>query len=113
MDLSNDSPTILIYASAPQALWQEVLFGIEEEGIPWQWLAAGEDQDALEQMAWQAANRSPLLVGLACNSAEIVVHYRHLPVDAPLFRLGRQQENADLRHLGNNAARLVKGLPFR
>ncbi|STI33584.1 propanediol utilization protein: diol dehydratase reactivation [Escherichia coli] len=45
--------------------WNEVLLGIEEEGIPFriQHIPSGEVIDS----AWQAARQSPLLVGIACD----------------------------------------------
>ncbi|MFC0228409.1 glycerol dehydratase reactivase beta/small subunit family protein [Serratia aquatilis] len=109
----NDAPTIVISAAdgVTEQQWQQVLFGIEEEGIPWRWQQEGNDD--IVQRAWEAAARSLLLVGLACTTEEMVVHYRNLPASEPLFRLARPQEEQQWRHLGNNAARLVKGLPFK
>lgn len=45
--------------------WDEVLLGIEEEGIPFriQHIPSGEVIDS----AWLAARQSPLLVGIACD----------------------------------------------
>lgn len=93
------------------ALWQEVLLGIEEEGIPV--FIREQPMDGLVQCAWQAAQDSPLLVGIACDESTLVVHYKNLPVSAPLFTLALNQSHRTHRHTGNNAARLVKGLPFR
>ncbi|MGL4725716.1 MAG: glycerol dehydratase reactivase beta/small subunit family protein [Scandinavium sp.] len=93
------------------ALWQEVLFGIEEEGIPF--TLREQPMDDLFQCAWQAAQHSPLLVGIACDESTLVVHYKNLPVSAPLYTLAQNQSHLAHRHTGNNAARLVKGLPFR
>ncbi|MEE3651007.1 MULTISPECIES: glycerol dehydratase reactivase beta/small subunit family protein [unclassified Brenneria] len=108
----DDRPAILISAHATsEHIWRQVLLGIEEESIPWRWQQDGDGD--LAQRAWQAAARSPLLVGLACNGHEMVVHYRNLPAAQPLFRLRGQQNEDALRRLGNNAARLVKGLPFK
>ncbi|HDI6197812.1 TPA: propanediol dehydratase, partial [Escherichia coli] len=42
-----------------------------------------------------------------------IVHYKNLPASAPLFTLMYQQDNHARRSIGNNAARLVKGIPFR
>ncbi|WP_314138180.1 glycerol dehydratase reactivase beta/small subunit family protein [Buttiauxella noackiae] len=112
MDSRQEVPAIVITAIGEcQALWQEVLWGIEEEGIPWRWqlLANGE----LNTCAWQAASRSPLLVGIACNVKQLVIHYRNLPASAPLFTLTLSENNLARRNAGNNAARLVKGIPFR
>ncbi|BAT44060.1 propanediol dehydratase [Escherichia albertii] len=91
--------------------WNEVLLGIEEEGIPFhiQQIPSGEVIDS----AWQAARQSPLLVGIACDREKLIVHYKNLPASAPLFTLMYQQDNHARRSIGNNAARLVKGIPFR
>ncbi|EEW6712092.1 propanediol dehydratase [Escherichia albertii] len=91
--------------------WNEVLLGIEEEGIPFhiQQIPSGEVIDS----AWQAARQSPLLVGIACDREKLVVHYKNLPTSAPLFTLMYQQDNHARRSIGNNAARLVKGITFR
>ncbi|HDY3019817.1 TPA: glycerol dehydratase reactivase beta/small subunit family protein, partial [Salmonella enterica] len=63
--------------------------------------------------AWLAASRSPLLVGIACDREKLIVHYKNLPPSAPLFTLTYHQNNRAQRCTGNNAARLVKGIPFR
>ncbi|HEB1227009.1 glycerol dehydratase reactivase beta/small subunit family protein [Escherichia albertii] len=91
--------------------WNEVLLGIEEEGIPFhiQQIPSGEVIDS----AWQAARQSPLLVGIACDREKLIVHYKNLPTSAPLFTLMYQQDNHARRSIGNNAARLVKGILFR
>ncbi|MRS16286.1 propanediol dehydratase [Enterobacteriaceae bacterium RIT691] len=93
------------------ALWQEVLLGIEEEDIPV--FIREQPTDGLVQCAWQAAQHSPLRVGIACDESTLVVHYKNLPASSPLFRLAQNQNHLAHRHTGNNAARLVKGLPFR
>ncbi|MGK9172835.1 glycerol dehydratase reactivase beta/small subunit family protein [Yokenella regensburgei] len=112
MEINQDSPVIVITAlSECQSLWQEVLWGIEEEGIPWRWQqASGVDVVA---HAWQAANQSALLVGVGCDNEKLVIHYRNLPASAPLFCLMRHEDLQSRRAAGNNAARLVKGIPFR
>jgi hypothetical protein len=104
--------------------WNEVLLGIEEEGIPFvlqpqtggegipfriQHIPSGEVIDS----AWLAARQSPLLVGIACDQEKLIVHYKNLPASAPLFTLMYQQDNHARRSIGSNAARLVKGIPFR
>ncbi|OVZ85414.1 propanediol dehydratase [Yersinia kristensenii] len=113
MNFSHDAPAIVISltSSIPEAAWHPILLGIEEEGIPWQWQQ--DDEGDAVQRAWQAATRSPLLVGLACSADEIVLHFRNLPPTSPLFRQAWAQDSDPLRRLGNNAARLVKGLPFK
>ena len=112
MESNLTTPAIVIFTSADCAdVWNDVLLGIEEEGIPFllQHHPAGDVVDS----AWQAARSSPLLVGIACDRHTLVVHYKNLPSSAPLFTLTYQQNSHDRRSIGNNAARLVKGIPFR
>lgn len=113
--LHEEQPVILVHllAGCDAGLWQQVFYGIEEEGIPFQ-LEQAETSDVANS-AYDAAQRSPLLVGMACTREEIVVHFKNLQPVNPLFRLAKPlEQKADvLRSLGNNAARLVKGLPFK
>lgn len=109
---STDGPVIVINAHGDcQQQWQEVLWGIEEEGIPWHWQTSPESD--VTASAWLAANQSALLVGIACDSQRLVIHYRNLPASTPLFTLLQQAEIQARRYAGSNAARLVKGIPFR
>lgn len=112
MTAEQDAPVIVIAASTDcRDIWQDVLLGLEEEGIPWRWQPT--TQSDITVAAWQAASQSRLLVGIACDAQQLIVHYRNLPVSAPLFTLMRHQDHHAMRCTGNNAARLVKGLPFR
>lgn len=109
---NSDNPVIVINGDGNcRSNWQEVLWGIEEEGIPWRWQTSQEED--VTTSAWQAANQSALLVGIACNNQRLVIHYRNLPASAPLFTLMQQAEPQARRRAGSNAARLVKGIPFR
>jgi len=117
---SQPAVVISVDAGAEQKTWQPLLFGMEEEGIPFVLhnrpsTPASQDADALMVLAHQACAASPLSVGVAVGSRDIVVHDPHLPVDKPLFILRNypQRAEGDLRRLGCNAARLVKGLPFK
>jgi hypothetical protein len=91
----------------------QLFWGIEEEGIPFKTSVSASND--IREEAHQAASLSPLAVGIACNQQEIVVHSRNLSPDNPLFQISLYKLGADnqLRHLGCNAARLVKGLPFK
>jgi len=112
VDSNLTTPAIVIVPVGDSlSLWQEVLLGIEEEGIPFV-IQRQRDGDVV-QSAWQAARQSPLLVGIACDRETLVVHYKNLPTSAPLFTLTYRQNSLDRRSTGNNAARLVKGVPFR
>jgi len=101
---------------------EQMLWGMEEEGIPFKaipWDAQQAEIKDIRKEAHKAASLSPLAVGIACNDQEIVVHSRNLSPENPLFHvlLHRQSTQSELyshlRNLGCNAARLVKGLPFK
>ncbi|STT56397.1 propanediol dehydratase reactivation factor small subunit [Klebsiella pneumoniae] len=60
-------------------------WGIEEEGIPF--VLQPQTGGDLIHHAWQAAQRSPLQVGIACDRERLIVHYKNLPASTPLFSL--------------------------
>ena len=113
--LNDEHPVILVrFLDGCNAdLWQGALYDIEEEGIPYQ-ISQVNDTDTVAA-AYNTALQSPLQVGIACDRQEMVVHFKNLQPDSPLYRLtlaGPAQDDT-LRSLGNNAARLVKGLPLK
>ncbi|WP_371373674.1 glycerol dehydratase reactivase beta/small subunit family protein [Sporomusa aerivorans] len=90
---------------------REIKAGIEEEGVPHILLQAKScDVTAL---AWQAAAASHLGVGVGINSTGVCIHYHKLPEDQPLFISDTRSNPGTWRQFGYNAARLVKGLPFK
>ncbi len=98
----------------PEDIIQFVLWGLEEEGIPAE-IHIRKNENAII-LGKQAANHSPLNVGIGLNDKEkkIVLHHRDLPEDKPLFSLqGEAMQAGALRRMGANAARLVKGNPLR
>jgi Dehydratase medium subunit. len=108
-----DSPSIVIYVNAhfgQEAKLREVAAGIEEEGIPSSWFVAAGDAVAL---AHRGASESRLGVGIGISTDSLSVHYHKLPGDKPLFALPAANNPVAWRQLGNNAARLVKGTPFK
>lgn len=112
MESSLVTPAIVIAVTDEcSEQWRDVLLGIEEEGIPF--VLQPRTGGDLVHHAWQAAQRSPLLVGIACDRHTLVVHYKNLPASVPLFTLMHHQDSQAHRNTGNNAARLVKGIPFR
>lgn len=112
MESNLTAPAIVIFTIGDCAtLWNDVLLGIEEEGIPF--VIQETDSTDIVHNAWLAACQSPLLVGIGCSRETLVVHYKNLPISAPIFTLKYQQDNHARRSIGNNAARLVKGIPFR
>jgi hypothetical protein len=90
---------------------RELLCGAEEEGVPCEIEAAGEEGAAA--LAYRAAQESVLGVGLGLDRTGMAAaHYNKLPADKPLFTLNYRLDRGKLRGLAANAARLVKGMPF-
>ncbi|MBP2649301.1 MAG: dehydratase medium subunit [Firmicutes bacterium] len=108
-----DKPSISIYVKShagQQEKIREIQAGLEEEGVPSS-VKTGED-DAVT-LSYRGAIESQLEVGIGLDAAVMSVHFRKLPSDNPLF-LSRDKDNpAAWRYLGYNAARLVKGIPFK
>jgi hypothetical protein len=106
-------PAVLVFKAPGTAdeVISQILLGIEEEGIP---AKVQEKQSGLTvNLAKAAADGSSLNVGIGASSTKVVVHHRDLPGDKPLFLLGAEKLTAvNLRCLGTNAARLVKGNPL-
>lgn len=90
-----------------------ILWGLEEEGIP-AYIHEVSGGGAVT-LAKQAADMSPLNVGIGMNGAEgmVALHHRDLPGEQPLFTLAMKDvRTVQFRILGANAARLVKGEPL-
>lgn len=110
---ATERPAIIIGLKPGSEVTSEMkpLFnGIEEEQIP---SATREiDVDNVVERAYQAALSSRLSVGVANEGNRFIVHYKNLKADQPLFdkTISNPQQ---LRDLGANAARLVKGIPFK
>lgn len=108
------SPAVWIYKarSLSTESFQPILWGLEEEGIPFK--INDMDDGPMEGIAKQAADSSPLRVGIGVGgTGEIVLHHHDLPTESPLFRLPTKSwHDAALRRIGSNAARLVKGQPL-
>lgn len=92
---------------------EPVLWGVEEEGVPYEIRGVMQGEPATE-LAKNAAQNSALNVGIAITQmGEIVLHHRDLPIGMPLFALSvRALQPEQLRRLGTNAGRLAKGQPL-
>jgi len=96
-----------------EPILKQILYGMEEEGIPFE-LKEVRSSDVIHE-SHQAAMESSLLVGVAYLNDQVVIHYRNLPPSHPIFNETRLAPKSEefLRALGANAARLVKGIPFK
>lgn len=115
MAIDNDKPAIILALPAtvngrlPVQL-RPMLYGIEEEQIPLQTTVF--DEDTAIKRAYKAAVASRLSVGISFDKHQIVVQYKNLKPDEPLFAVPIDT-SANIRKIGANAARLVKGVPFK
>lgn len=108
-------PAVNILSAGPPAaaILDPVLWGLEEEGIPFELRTAASGTAVA--LAKQAAGASALGVGVGIHEQEhtVVLHHRDLPAERPLFRLSETELHAlPLRVVGMNAARLAKGQPL-
>ncbi len=109
--MNRQQPAVWIFRSRSVAAdaFQPLLWGMEEEGIPFEIRETGEGP--VRDLAKQAADGSPLNVGIAIGGNEIVLH--HTDLATPLFSLTtRPWPPFELRRMGINGARLVKGQPL-
>jgi len=107
-------PCIVIYAydhSESALKIREVEAGMEEEGIPYS-ITQSNEMD-VNTLAHQAARASKLGVGVGIGADGLAIQYDKLPKNEPLFQLTTSGTRGDWRTYGYNAARLVKGIPFK
>ncbi|WP_462410558.1 glycerol dehydratase reactivase beta/small subunit family protein [Neobacillus sp. Marseille-QA0830] len=109
-----ETPAIHVYYSSQlndSSFFHSLLYGMEEEGVPCH-LQAAQGDTAVE-IGYQAAIDSPLGVGIGIGLDEqIILHYTKLPKEQPLFQIDHKEPYKQ-NVLGANAARLVKGIPFK
>ncbi|GAA0076054.1 glycerol dehydratase reactivase beta/small subunit family protein [Clostridium sp. CTA-5] len=111
-----DIPTICLYHSSKLedlTIFDEILWGLEEEGIPCKVLSK-EDSLGAEELSHMAAQDSKLGVGIGIDkSRKVTLTLNKLKKDEPLFTVSLDDEVKVLRALGANAGRLVKGIAFK
>jgi hypothetical protein len=108
-------PAIKVYIPdgvvAPEVL-ALVRAGAEEEGVPCE--VETHPGESAAALAFAAAGQSVLGVGIGVDAeGMLAVHFQKLPAEKPLFVLPYRQEPERVRVTAENAARLVKGIPFR
>lgn len=107
----DEQVAILVYVQEgmAEAMIRDILLGIEEEGIPYRVSAFPEP--STNRLGHQAALDSRLDVGIGLSAdGSCSLHHAKIDQDHPVLRLGHR--NGDLRTIGTNSARLVKGIPM-
>jgi hypothetical protein len=99
--------------NANHPMLKQVLYGIEEEEVPVQITEVDSAQSVVD-MAFEAAERSKLEVGIGMDSAgNFVLHHKKLDKGQPYLRLAKRCAADSARIFGNNSARIVKRMPLR
>ncbi|MGX7024762.1 glycerol dehydratase reactivase beta/small subunit family protein [Vagococcus hydrophili] len=102
-------PTIYVTKMTPSIDIDYLLYGMEEEGIPSE--TRESTRKELISAAFEQAIKSPLGVGISVDEKKVVLHFKNLPEQEPLFVVTNEPESMMI--LGQNAARLVKCIPFK
>lgn len=116
--LRPERPTIVVISpciatEAVAGRLREVCAGIEEEGVPYTQRLDGNGL-AAAQLARRAAQRSPLDVGVGVDAeGTVCVHHDKLPAPPAALTAASDADPAAVRLLGQNAARIVVGLPLK
>lgn len=114
MDYDSPKPEIKVIHNKEttcQNVINQVLYGIEEEGLPYS--VEQSDETNPVELAFRGAELSHLGVGIGITDNEVVLHFIKLKEDQPLFKIPTYSEESTLRAIGSNAARLVKRMPFK
>ncbi|SCI25313.1 Uncharacterised protein [uncultured Clostridium sp.] len=110
----NNKPVIKVFFdknTVNETEIKEVLWGIEEEGIPYE--VSSVNIESAISSGYEASLESSLGVGIGIDEKIIVLHYNKLEKDSPLFTIKRNSSSTKIRSLGANAARLVIKMPFK
>ncbi|MDU4910834.1 glycerol dehydratase reactivase beta/small subunit family protein [Clostridium baratii] len=95
-----------------ESLFNEILWGIEEEGIPFKVESLQVNNSC--ELSHLGATKSKLVVGIGIDKNGIItLTHNKLEKDKPLFTANLKDDGTVLRKLGANAGRLVKGIAFK
>jgi len=110
--MTDDRPTIIVLLSdsLSEAHLAEVLYGIEEEGIPYS-VRTSSVADARE-LAHSAAVESRLGIGVGAAGTTVIVTTEKLAPDQPYITQPLNSRRDLDRIVGQNAARLTKRIPL-
>jgi hypothetical protein len=109
--IMDEQVAILVYVQEgiPETMIRDILLGIEEEGIPYR-VSAFQETSA-NRLGHRASLDSRLDVGIGLSvEGGCSLHHAKIDQDHPVLKLSIR--NSDLRNIGTNSARLVKGIPM-
>ena len=89
---------------------KNILCGIEEEEIPF--ILIPDLEDDAKVLGDRAAKSSKLGVGIGISQTEVTLYHEKLDINKPLFKCKLNNLDFNLRIMGVNGARFIKGNPF-
>ncbi|MBM7557149.1 glycerol dehydratase reactivase beta/small subunit family protein [Halanaerobacter jeridensis] len=113
-NINGNKPMIYIFITSDykdSELVAHIGYGIEEEGIPFKTFV--QEKNNSQELAYNAAQNSSLGIGLGVTSEDqVVLQMAKLSKENPVFNK-TLNSNEQAKKMGSNAARMVKGLPFK
>ncbi len=108
-----DTPSVYVFHCNDIDIekFKEVLWGIEEEGIPYK--VESTTMEISNELSHKAALKSKLGVGIGVSKDKISLTTNKLDKNKPLISIELNQDYTRLRNLGSNGARLVKGIELK
>ncbi|MPQ43351.1 glycerol dehydratase reactivase beta/small subunit family protein [Clostridium tarantellae] len=110
-----DKPSIYIYCTSKVEKFEyfnDILWGIEEEELPF-FVKYIENLNS-QELSHRASKESRLGIGIGVDKEGIIcLTTNKLLKDEPLYILNISKNKENVRAIGTNSARLVKGLPLK
>lgn len=115
---NNNIAIKIILSKNSENVVKDILYGIEEEGIPYDIIYDNENklnENNLMEEAYIQAQMSKLSLGVAIYDKKAIFHYSKLKENKPLFVINNLEdiEKIEKRNYGSNIARLIKGIPLK
>lgn len=110
-DLDTPSVYVIHCNNIDLEKFKEVLWGIEEEGIPYK--VEPSEIEISECLSHKASLKSKLGIGIGISSEKITLTTSKLDENSPLITIDLNEDYSKLRSLGSNGARLVKGIELK
>ena len=112
VDKKNGLMIITHYKFWDTNIFHEIVFGIEEEQVPY-YAKAIEKEIDLIKLAYSAALQSNFEVGIGYNCRGVCIHHMRFDLKQPLIVIDYEKMNLKIaRLIGNDSARLIKGFPL-
>ncbi|MBO3444136.1 glycerol dehydratase reactivase beta/small subunit family protein [Clostridium sp. CCUG 7971] len=108
-----DTPSVYVFHCNDIDIdeFKEILWGIEEEGIPYK--VESKEKDTSNNLSHEASLKSRLGIGIGISKDKISLTTSKLDKNTPLISIELNHDYSKLRNVGANGARLVKGIELK